>query len=157
MTRFLDEKSDKRKYLRDKIEEYMKRAELIKANIKKLKEEGNYSEQINIENNALNHSYKNVFGRFLDDDVNDIRIEDPYIRSFHQVQNLVRFSELAVERCKNLKSIHLLTTKDNRESESKEQVKWLLMVKESLSRHNVNLTINFSDTLHDRQVMYTQY
>lgn len=150
---FLEETTDKRKYLRDKIEEYIKRAELIKANIKKLKDEGNYSEQVNIEDNSLNHSYERVFGRFLDEDVRNIKIEDPYIRSFHQVQNLVRFSELVVKKCKNLKCLHLLTTKDSRDNESKEQLKWLSMLRESLLKYNVTLKTNLSDTLHDRQVM----
>lgn len=141
----------KRTYLRDKINEYMKRAELIKEIIAKLKDQGSYSEQINIEDNSKEHSYERIFSRFFDDSIDIIKIEDPYIRSFHQVQNLVRFSELAVRKCVNLKKIDLLTTRDFKENE---QERWLMMIKNDLNKHNVSLSIKFSDTLHDRQVMY---
>lgn len=128
----------------------MKRAEFIKRNINKLKEEGKYTEQLHIEDNSLEHSYDRVFGRFLDEDVSNVKIEDSYIRSFHQVQNLVRFCELVVKKCKNIKSIDLLTTKD---ANNTEQEKWLNLLKQNLSSHRVELHINFSNTLHDRQVM----
>lgn len=74
-----------RLYLRKKVEEYMKRAETIKKLVLQQKETGQFHEQVNIENNSTGHSYKTLFGRFLDEDVNIVTVEDPYIRSFHQV------------------------------------------------------------------------
>lgn len=74
-----------RLYLRKKVEEYMNRAEAIKKLVLQQKDAGQFHEQVNIENNSTGHSYKTLFGRFLDEDVTIVTVEDPYIRSFHQV------------------------------------------------------------------------
>ncbi|KAK4881522.1 hypothetical protein RN001_004841 [Aquatica leii] len=142
-----EQQGEKRTYLRTKVEEYMKRAEQIKTLIEKLKMEGNFHEQIHVQNDSIGHSYNSVFGRFLDDDVTKIKIEDPYIRIFHQCQNLVRFCELAVTKCSKLQEIELLTGGDG-----DEQAKWFREIRTSLLRRNVSLTVIFSDTLHDRQI-----
>lgn len=63
----------------------MNRAEAIKKLVLQQKEAGQFHEQVNIENNSTGHSYKTLFGRFLDEDVTIVTVEDPYIRSFHQV------------------------------------------------------------------------
>lgn len=68
------------------MEEYMNRAETIKKLVLKQKETGQFHEQIQIENNSTGHSYAALFGRFLDDEVEYVIVEDPYIRSFHQVR-----------------------------------------------------------------------
>lgn len=47
---------------------------------------GKYHEQIRIENNSTGHSYEKLFGRFLDESLTGVVVEDPYIRSAHQVQ-----------------------------------------------------------------------
>jgi len=44
-------------------------------------------QQIIIEDNSSGHSYKTVFGKYLNEDVTEIEIEDPYIRIFHQVSS----------------------------------------------------------------------
>lgn len=63
----------------------MNRAETIKKLVLQQKEAGQFHEQVHIENNSTGHSYKTLFGRFLDEDVQYVSVEDPYIRSFHQV------------------------------------------------------------------------
>lgn len=75
----------KKAQLRQKVEEYMTRAESIKKLIAEKKARGEYREQVVIEADSTGHSYESVFGRFLDSEVTDIIVEDPYIRSFHQV------------------------------------------------------------------------
>jgi delta 1-pyrroline-5-carboxylate dehydrogenase len=77
--------SEKKKYLRTKVEAYISRAEKVKQLIEEQKATGKYHEQIVIEINSTGHSYKNVFGRFLDEEVTSVEVEDPYVRSFHQV------------------------------------------------------------------------
>ena len=47
--------------------------------------EGKYHEQVQIENDSTGHSYEQIFQRFLDEDLTQVIIEDPYIRSIHQV------------------------------------------------------------------------
>ncbi|KAF2901406.1 hypothetical protein ILUMI_04783 [Ignelater luminosus] len=138
---------DKRTSLRKKAEEYMKRAEEIKQIVENLKQEGTFHEQIHIENNATGYSYEKVFGRFLDEDVEYVEIEDPYIRAYHQCQNFVRFCELLVKKCNKLRTIQLLTTADGTE-----QQKWLTDVTSSLAHHRIHLNISYSETLHDRQI-----
>lgn len=63
----------------------MKRAETIKKIVLQQKESGQFHEQVLIENNSTGHSYKTLFGRFLDEEIQYVLVEDPYIRSFHQV------------------------------------------------------------------------
>ena len=67
----------------------MDRAERVKALIDERKLSGKYRENMKIENGAVGYGYNSVFGRFLDVSVTQIRIEDPYIRSFHQVNHLI--------------------------------------------------------------------
>ncbi|XP_030033410.2 MIT domain-containing protein 1-like [Manduca sexta] len=140
-----------RAYLKEKIEEYMNRAEFIKKLVQKQKEVGQFHEQIHIENNSTGHSYKTLFGRFLDEDVEFVIVEDPYIRSFHQCQNFLRLCELLVRSCPNLKHVELVTSRDSKsESEQKERYRDLA---NDLRRYNVQLNAKFSDTLHDRQII----
>ena len=42
-------------------------------------------EQIHIENNSTGHDYHTVFSRCVDHRLTAVEIEDPYIRSHHQV------------------------------------------------------------------------
>ena len=63
----------------------MGRAEKLKKYIENLKGEGNYREQIQIKEDSRGHSYTSIFSRFLDNSVTEVEIDDPYIRSPHQV------------------------------------------------------------------------
>ncbi|XP_050355708.1 MIT domain-containing protein 1-like [Nymphalis io] len=137
-------------YLRKKVEEYMNRAEAIKKLVLKQKETGQFHEQVHIENNSTGHSYKKLFGRFLDEEIQYVIVEDPYVRSFHQIQNFLRLCELLVISCSNLKHIELITTKDGK-SEA-DQREWLLNLKNDLIKYKIKLVVKYSDTLHDRQI-----
>lgn len=76
---------EKKKYFQDKAREYMDRAERIQNLIAEKKSIGQYREHMKIENGSTGHDYNSLFGRFLDVTVTQIQIEDPYIRSAHQV------------------------------------------------------------------------
>ena len=71
--------------MRKRLENYINRAEFIKKHIEKEKEAEKYHEKIDIEDGATGFSYNIVLGRFLDEDVSAVNINDPYIRSVHQV------------------------------------------------------------------------
>ncbi|XP_077298415.1 MIT domain-containing protein 1-like [Arctopsyche grandis] len=147
--------SSKKVYLRSKIEEFMKRAECLKKMVADQKEAGTFHEQLHIEANSVGHSYKTLFGRFLDNEVNHVTIEDPYIRSFHQCQNFLRLCELLVKSCENLKEVYLVTsheTNGDDRSSSQEQEKWFDLLTADLRKRNIGLFVNFSPTLHDRQI-----
>ena len=132
-----------------KANEYMDRSEKVHEIIRQEKEKGKYNEQIKIQVDSTGHSYETIFGRFLDSSVDKIKVEDPYIRAHHQIVNFLRFCELCVKKCDNLKSIELLTTSDNNE---KEQEAKLTELKNSLKQRSIELTWSFSTSLHDREV-----
>lgn len=61
----------------------------MKKLISTRKTAGTYRELTKIENGSTGHGYASVFGRFFDGAVTHIAIEDPYIRAFHQVRNMI--------------------------------------------------------------------
>lgn len=77
---------EKKKCFRDKAAQYMDRAERIKNLIAERKSTGKYREHMKIESGSVGHGYDSVFGRFLDITVTQIQVEDPYIRTVHQVK-----------------------------------------------------------------------
>lgn len=142
----------KQSYFRNKIEEYMDRGEEIKRKVQKLKDDGKYHEQISISSNSTGYGYETVLGRFLDDEVVEVEVQDPYIRIHHQCQNFLRLCELLVKKCSELKRIKLVTGRDGQNG-GVDQEKWLNVMKTDLLRFNVQLVVEYSPTLHDRQIV----
>ncbi|KAK2179966.1 hypothetical protein NP493_464g01045 [Ridgeia piscesae] len=140
----------KRQRFRQRITEYMDRAEKLKAHIDEEKETGKYHEQVHIENNSVGHGYERLFGRFLDSSLTAVEVEDPYIMSNHQLSNFLRFCELLVKSRSPVCNIKLLT-KPNNENQSAQQ-RHLDEIGSSLRQHNVCLEVEFSRTLHDREI-----
>lgn len=99
--------------VKKKIEGYMERAEELKTFIKTLKKDGKFHEKIEIGNNQRGYSYSTIFSKFIDDKLTEVVIKDAYIRSHHQILNLLRFSELLVRKARNLKNIVLVTGKSS--------------------------------------------
>ena len=97
--------------VRQKIESYMKRAEELKTFVKKMKKDGKFHEKIEIENNQIGCSYNAIFSKYIDMDLTEVIVKDAYIRSHHQILNLLRFTELLVRKAKNFKTIILITGK----------------------------------------------
>ncbi|XP_072170978.1 MIT domain-containing protein 1-like [Diadema setosum] len=149
----LKETTDKNKKqtLRQRISEYMERAEKLKEYVDAQIEAGKYHEQIQIANDSTGHSYRSMFGRFLDDLVTEVEVEDPYIRSHHQICNFLRFCELVVSSVSPIRKIHLLTGRDEN---FQQQMTKLDELKQSLKDHGVQLQVSYSDTLHDREVRF---
>ncbi|XP_014295034.1 MIT domain-containing protein 1-like [Microplitis demolitor] len=140
----------KKDHLRLKAKDYLDRAEKLKEIIEEKKALGQYREQTKIEAGATGYDYDSLFGRFLDNNVVWIHVEDPYIRAYHQCLNLVRLCELAVRKCPSLSKIILTTTQDP--EDPKNQISRLQELKVSLQQSNIKMDINFSETLHDRQI-----
>ncbi|CAI8046621.1 MIT domain-containing protein 1 [Geodia barretti] len=99
------------------------------------------------------HSYSSVFGGCMDGNVESISVRDPYIRARHQLHNFVRFCELAVRNCRRLKAICLITGREP-QTESL-QASSLKELEESLKDYSVVLTVEYSDTLHDREIRFS--
>jgi len=147
----IQDKNKKLKY-REKATEYLTRCENLEVVIKKEQEAGRYHEHIQIAANSTGHSYESVFGRLLDASVTSVEVDDPYIRSHHQVVNFLRCTELLVRKCPALKRLRLKTTQDDLQHCKEEQEKKLGELKENLSKRNILLHVEFSDTLHDREI-----
>uniref|UniRef100_H0ZIP3 Microtubule interacting and trafficking domain containing 1 n=1 Tax=Taeniopygia guttata TaxID=59729 RepID=H0ZIP3_TAEGU len=137
---------------RQKISEYMTRAEDIKKHIEKEKQDGKYHKQIRIEENATGFGYEKLFHEYLTEIVSEVWVEDPYIRQVHQLYNFLRFCEMLVKGPCKVKTIHLLTSCD--EGSRSEQRIALEGIKQSLSNYGVTLSIEFSSSIHDREIRF---
>ena len=135
---------------REKAKQYMGRAEMLQKQIEADQKAGKFHEQLRIQNDSTGHSYESLFGRFLDEDVTKVTLEDPYIRSHHQILNLLRFFELLVKKCKSLTTIRVLTSKDVQNPA--EQASKFGELSGELSARKITLSLEYSDTLHDREI-----
>ncbi|XP_034041689.1 MIT domain-containing protein 1 [Thalassophryne amazonica] len=142
----------KKEHYRSKIKGYMDRAEQIKAHVNRMKEEGKYHEQIRISDDATGYSYENLFRPYISDELTEVWVEDAYIRHIHQLYNFLRFCEMLLKASCGLKRIHLLTSQD--EADSGRQSSALTELKDSLSERGVDLELQFSSSLHDREIRF---
>lgn len=78
---------EKKKKYRESANQYLDRAERLKEEVKQSKMTGKYEESIKINEGEIGHGYERLFGRFLDESVTKVHVEDPYIRAFHQVNS----------------------------------------------------------------------
>jgi len=148
----ITEKEKKAKY-RAKAGEYLDRSEKVQEIVTKEKALGKYQEHYRIEANSTGHGLWELFGRFLEAGMTWVRVEDPYIRAHHQIINFLRLSELCVRECSSLTSISLLTSRCPQQGE--EQEKKLAELGSSLKTRGVTLNVEYSSTLHDRQVTFS--
>ncbi|KAH9496053.1 MIT domain-containing protein 1 [Bulinus truncatus] len=140
----------KRQKYRQKIEEYLKRAEELKDYLKEAKEASKKVERIQIEPDSTGHSYESLFGQYLNKFVTAVEVEDPYIRKDHQIDNFLRLCELMIRKKIPVKTISLTTGKDP--NNHPQQHEKLQTVGRSLLKHGIQLQINYSETLHDREI-----
>ncbi|RTG86619.1 uncharacterized protein DC041_0001586, partial [Schistosoma bovis] len=120
-----------------KVSEYITHAEKLKEKLKKESENGNYHEQIVIEEGAIGYSYKKVFGRFLEEGT---------------IENFSHFCEVIVQSVSKVKNIYLTTGEDAQHPD--EQIEKFNMLKGDLEKHSVTFEWTFSDTLHDREIRF---
>ncbi|OWF35581.1 MIT domain-containing protein 1-like [Mizuhopecten yessoensis] len=144
----------KKNAVRKRIEEYMGRAEQIKVHVQEAKEAGKSHEQIQIDEYSTGHGYESLFGRYLDGFLTEVHIEDPYIRSTHQVYNLLRFCEMLVKSESPVTKVRLYTGRDESEDSRKQQHNRLDQITRSLQKHNVQLVVEYNDALHDREIRF---
>lgn len=146
----LDKK--KQEHLRTKATEYITRAEKIKDVVRKQQDSGVYHEQIQIPNDGIGFSYEKIFKSYLDSSITRVDVEDPYVRTTHQTYNFLSFCEVLVRFCQNLKHIHLITGQNDQEHGS--QVSRFENIKSSLIEYNIELAVEYSQTLHDREIRF---
>ncbi|KAA8587977.1 MIT domain-containing protein 1 isoform X1 [Etheostoma spectabile] len=142
----------KRGHYREKIKSYMDRAEQIKAHVNQMKEDGKYHEQIRIAEDATGYSYESLFKPYMSSLLTEVWVQDPYIRHTHQLYNFLRYCEMLLKAPCPVKKIHLLTSQD--EADSSQQSSALAELKESLSAQGVTLDLQYSSTIHDREIRF---
>ncbi|KAJ0070134.1 hypothetical protein NL108_002444, partial [Boleophthalmus pectinirostris] len=144
----------KRGHYREKIKGYMDRAEQIKCHVDKLKEDGKYHEQIKLPDDATGYSYETLFKPYISSALTEVWVEDPYIRHTHQLYNFLRFCEMLLKGLGKVKQIHLLTSQDEVGHTDKLQTSALIEIKESLKTQGVTLDVEYSSTIHDREIRF---
>lgn len=65
----------------------MNRAEIIKSLVPPVTDRGHIVDKIFIMEGDRGYSYDTVFGKYLDNDVTEISLEEPYVREHYQVTN----------------------------------------------------------------------
>jgi ATP-dependent Lon protease len=98
---------------------------------------------------ATGYSYETIFKDYLPG-CQEITVEDPYIRAYHQIVNFLRFCETAVKLGKP-KRIRLITNFDD-DTEKQEGLTKLSIIAESLKQYDVQLEVQVNPHLHDREI-----
>lgn len=142
---------EKKRHFQKKLSEYIEQAEKLKKSVQSWGSRGEIRDKIHITEGATNFGYERIFGKYLNDEVDEILLEEPYLKDYYQLCNLVMFCELAVTQCRNLKCIKVTTNKD--QTVGSEQSKHINSIADSLSKHNVVLYMDYTNNLHDRQVL----
>jgi len=138
---------------RQRLTEYMKRAEQLKEFVQNQKQVGRFHEKIEIKSGQRGCSYSRLFSKYIDEKLTKVTINDPYIRNHHQILNLLRFCELLVKKGKNLQSIKLITTAADFDDVA-QQLEKIEQIQQSLKELKINLDFDMSDTLHDREIEF---
>ena len=97
----------------------------------------------------IGYSYENVFKDYLIG-AKSIKIQDPYIRQNHQISNFIKLAELIV-KIGDCNKIHLITSADDTEQEARNKYAFD-QIANSLYENDVEFTVEFSETIHDRQI-----
>ncbi|XP_065051103.1 MIT domain-containing protein 1-like [Rhopilema esculentum] len=134
-----------------RLNEYMNRAEQLKEFVSNQKEVGKYHEKIELEAGQRGCSYSRLFSKYIDEKLTTVRIQDPYIRTHHQIMNLLRFCELLIKKAKNLNCIKLITTAADFDHAA-QQFEKLEQLQKSLKDLKVNFDFEMLETLHDREI-----
>lgn len=95
---------------RQRLTEYISRAEQVKEFVRDQTEIGKYHEKIEIKAGQRGCSYSRLFSKYIDEKLTNVTIKDSYIRTHHQILNLLRFCELLFKKGNNMKTIKLITS-----------------------------------------------
>lgn len=105
---------------------------------------------IKIHYGDVGYSYESLFSEYLKGS-EKIIVEDPFIRQNHQISNFIKFCELAI-KIGDVKIIKLITYTDD-EIQQKHNKEIFKKIEVSLYQNDVQFEVEFSETLHDRQLI----
>jgi ATP-dependent Lon protease len=95
------------------------------------------------------HSYESIVAPYLAG-ATEVTIEDPYIRIYHQVQNLVRLCEAIVTHS-SVKKILLVTGFDDDDQKKDVEAKFADL-RQSLLERDIVFAVEFNQHIHDREI-----
>jgi ATP-dependent Lon protease len=98
---------------------------------------------------STGYTYERIFGSYLLD-AKGVEVEDPYIRSTHQLANFIRFCELLV-KVGTVREVRLITGFDS-EEQRKDAKEKLDNLAQSLLERDIKLVVAFKEKAHDREV-----
>jgi len=97
----------------------------------------------------IGYSFESVFKDYLSGAA-EVIVEDAYIRQKHQITNFLRFCELLV-KVGDCKKLTLITSADD-DTQKNENILAFDQVADNLFDHGIEFRVQFSDTLHDREI-----
>lgn len=98
---------------------------------------------------AIGYSYERIFGDYLEG-AKEIVVEDPYLRTKHQLLNFQRFCELAI-RAGSVRKIRVVTGSDDPVQE-RDADAWFENLAKDLVPFDIELHHEFDPNLHDREI-----
>ncbi|CAJ0565994.1 unnamed protein product, partial [Mesorhabditis spiculigera] len=137
----------RREAIRAKAQDCLDRAEKLKPrrSLKVIE-----AKQRRIVAGSTGHGYDRIFGDYLNDRLTKVEVFDAYISAHHQIINFLRFCELVVLRAPSCKTISLTTGA----AEKSQGAEGLAGIRESLAKYKVKLEVNYSATIHDREIRF---
>jgi len=97
------------------------------------------------------HSFESLLAPYMAN-ATKVRVEDPYVRMTHQIQNFVRFCETIV-KLSAVKTIELVTGFDD-EQQHQETSDKLESLKQSLLEIDIDMIVVFDPNKHDREIRF---
>lgn len=134
-------------YMRTTLNDYTKRLDVIQTHMVQKKASDQFHERYHIEDKSIGNSYNSLFGRFLDDEVQFVIIEDPNVQNYFQFQNFLKFCELFINKCLNLKYMRLITLKNT--AFEAEQRRYFVNLAKDLIKRKVKFYLRFVDPFSD--------
>ena len=104
---------------------------------------------IDIHYGDVGFSYESLFGAYLVA-AKKVRIEDPYVRTHHQVVNFLRFCEVCASK-ETITELTLVTSFEH-EFTKEETADKLEVIRESLASRGIVLKVEYNQNLHDRDI-----
>jgi len=110
-----------------------------------------HAQSIKIKQGQIGCSYDTLFGRYFTG-ASIVFVEDPYIRSDHQIYNFLRLCETIIKRIGGGEClVHLMTSCESPEQKRDLEAK-MSELKISLQSHNLQLVLTYNDAMHDREI-----
>ena len=164
--RTLEEKSYPRHYYREdkdnpdreKTEEYARETAIQEIKASKETKPKAEEKHLVFEENQRGISFETLFGPYLDD-VSEVTVQDPYIRAFYQVRNMMELIEtiMAHKDPADPVDVHLITSLDDNYTVSRQE-EYLEKIKSACLTAGVNFTWEFKNPseIHARHIITDQ-